>query len=158
MDRRYYPSGYCLLPSLYQVTAIILITRLNMKLSLLHSAFLYKLAKEEATFPSVHNTEVLRTWITRINQEAGDPQLKATNKVMGTIWKRAQKVCYRVKCLRHGRQQAAFLSQDYRLTLSSADLKTAKDIRRPSNDWRVHLKRMPNYLAKTPSYPSLRPN
>ena len=46
---------------------------------------------------------------------------------MGTIWKRAQKICYTVKTLRHGRQQAAFLSKDWTLNVSSKDVRTPKD-------------------------------
>ena len=45
---------------------------------------------------------------------------------MSTAWKWVQKICYTVKTLSYG-QQAAFLSKDWMLTVSSNDVKMPKE-------------------------------
>ena len=68
------------------------------------------MGKAEGSFPSVHDATTLWQCVKEINK-ATSSDLRATAHIMGTAWKQVQKICYTLKILCYGRQQAAFLGR-----------------------------------------------
>ena len=54
------------------------------------------MGKAEGSFPSVHDATTLWQWVKEINKTTGS-DLRATAHIMGTAWKRVQKICYTLK-------------------------------------------------------------
>ena len=93
------------------------------------------MGKAEGSFPSFHDTTTLWQWVKEINKANGS-DLRATAHIMGTAWKWAQKICYTLKTLCYGWQQAAFLGKDWTLTVTSMmwRCQTAKQLNKASKE------------------------